>query len=267
MSISHSNFGSSILRLVAAEAVASTETNRHLRKAAHHQEVAHQAHANFEKDTANALRSGAGWVKAAQSVASAAQACVKAGQAGAELNQHLSQAPALERGYTRATTGSDAERAAGRAELEATPLGDSTVGERFDEAQLDALLGGAHTAEEFEAAGFTPEQADQLESFAQNPTAEGAQLFLWEHREDPAAAEATRRREAIQGTIESMFTEAVVTSFEQAASTTGPRAERHQDLAAYAQALADRTSEDAAAHEAQLFDIEMDFRRQQSRGL
>lgn len=267
MSISHSNFGSSILRLVAAEAVASTESSRHLRKAAHHQEVAHQALANFEKDTANALRSGGGWVKAAQSVASAAQACVKVGQAGAELSQHLSQAPALEQNYTRATTGTEAERAEGRAALEATPLGDSTVGQRFSDEQLDALLGGADTAEEFEAAGFTPDQADRLEAFAQHPSAEGAQLFLWEHREDPAAAEATRRREAIQGTIESMFTEAVATSFEQAASTTGKRVERHQDLAAHAQALADRTLEDASAHEEQLFDIEMDFRRQQSRGL
>ena len=267
MSISHSNFGSSILRLVAAEAVASTETSRHLRKAAHHQELAQEKLGNSERETANALRSGAGWVKAAQSVASAAQACVKVGQAGAELNQHLSQAPALERGYTRATRGTEAERAAGRAELEAAPLGDSTVGQRYSEDQLDALLGGADTAEEFEAAGFTPEQAEELEDFAQHPSAEGAQLFLWEHREDPAAAEATRRREVIQGTIESMFTEAVVTSFEQAAGTTGPRAERHQDLAAHAQALADRTSEDASAHEGRLFDIEMDFRRQQSRGL
>ncbi|MBK6685807.1 MAG: hypothetical protein IPG45_15150 [Deltaproteobacteria bacterium] len=267
MSISHSNFGSSILRLVAAEAVASTETSRHLRKAAHHQELAQEKLANSERETANALRSGSGWVKAAQSVASAAQACVKVGQAGAELNQHLSQAPALERGYTQATTGTLEARAAGRAALEATPLGDQTVGDRFSDSQLDALLGGADTAEAFEAAGFTPDQAEALEAFAQNPTAEGAQLFLWSQREDPAVAEASRRREEIQGTIESMFTESVVTCLEQAAGTTSPRAQRHQDLATYAQTLADRLSEDTSAHEGQLFEIEMAFRRQQSRGL
>jgi hypothetical protein len=264
MTIDYASFGGSIMRLVAAEAVASTETSRLLRRSAHQQELAQTHQANFERDSANAQRSASGWVNCAQSIASAAQAIGNVGTEAHHSSQQNAQSPAIRENYTEAIDGGDA----GREAFENTPLGSSTVGERFDDAQIDALLAEPGSEADYRAAGFTEAESRDLAALPEGEArAEAVTQLLWKHRDPPAVQAADDRRDKIIGMIQTIFTETGTRSADLAADEADGRAGRHEALAQHAQALATGIMENARAHERQLVSIESDFRKTQARGV
>lgn len=281
--VSLANLGTAVSRLVAENAIESSETNRLMQRSAHEASEADLDAKNKARETANDMRAASAWVETASSAASVARSGAKVGEAADDYSQYRSTEPQLSEATSQARSTDAATSESGMRELLDTRLGNGRrVGERFSEGQVRALMRddlAARTGEsreqwdarvggELRNAGFTKEEVNQIWDKAKDGrfSVSDAVEFIWANRKSPEQAKAEQVREKIIDGIQSQTVAFISRGTNEVAKKAQTQAKRSGEQSGRTSEVADKAVEQSSEHEKKLGELEIDALRQRRNG-
>lgn len=210
------SMGNTLMRAAAVNAIESSHESGLMAEAAQTRKKAAIQQDMASKDIAAALQDFQSTYQIAMDVVSLAQAGQKVGEAGADLAQSSQQGPQIESNFESARA--DFRQEQGQAEggqvdlsqsqsfqdLKNTPLGDRTVGDRFNDQQLQVMLDGPekYSDQQLKDAGFSKAEIGDLRDAQQDGFTTGeARQFMQKHKLTPQEQEGKKFKEDLQKAI------------------------------------------------------------------
>lgn len=210
------SMGNTLMRAAAVNAIESSHESGLMAEAAQTRKKAAIQQDMASKDIAASLQDFQSTYQIAMDVVSVAQAGQKVGEAGADLAQNSQQGPQIESNFESARA--DFRQEQGQAEggqvdlsqsqsfqdLRNTPLGDRTVGDRFNDQQLQVMVDGPekYSDRQLKDAGFTKGEISDLRSAQKGGFTPGeAREFMQKHKLTPKEQDGKKFQEDLQKAI------------------------------------------------------------------